>query len=163
MLPEVNTILYACDLEGQTQSALGHVMNLALAHQAKVVVMHVLEPLGAQATNMITNYLPEETTKAMREEAVKNINEKMRVLLSDYINDNKEALSALAHPPETKIAQGIPYEAIIHVAEKVEADIIVMNSRTHSRFGQMIIGSTANKVIHHSNIPVLVVPIKAHK
>lgn len=163
MLPEVKTILFACDLEGQTQSALGHVMNLALAHQAKVVVMHVLEPIGAQATNMITNYLPEETTKAMRAENIKNINEKMSKLLGDYLEENKEALASLTHQPETKIAQGVPSEAIIHVAEKVEADIIVMNSRTHSRLGQMIIGSTANKVVHHSHIPVLVVPIKAHK
>lgn len=160
MLPQVNTILYACDLDGKTQSALGLVFNLALANKAKVIIMHAMEPLSTQASNMVSSYIPEESIKAMREEAIKSVEDRMEKELSTFMDDNKEALAGLAFPPETMIVNGIPSEAIEKTAEIKSADMIVMNSRTHSRLGQMIIGSTANKVIHHSRIPVLVVPIK---
>ncbi|MGO3345305.1 MAG: universal stress protein [Marinomonas sp.] len=160
MLPKINRILYACDLNDKTQPALELVMTLALAHQAQVIIMHSMEPLSAQATNMIYNYVSEETSQKMREEAEKSIEESMQEELDRFMDTNKAELETLSTPPETLVVHGVPADSIEKTAISKDADIIVMNSRTHSRLGQFIIGSTANKVIHHSKIPVLVVPIK---
>ena len=160
MLAPINTILYACDLEEKTQSALELVMNLALTHQAKVIIMHSIEPLSAQANTMLYNYVSAEATKKMQEEAVRSVKEQMDKLLDNFMEAHKEELAALTSSPERLIVHGVPSDAIQFTAEEKDADMIVMNSRTHSRIGQMIIGSTANKIIHHSKIPVLVVPIK---
>ncbi|REG86771.1 universal stress protein [Marinomonas pollencensis] len=160
MLAPINTILYACDLEGQTQSALELVMNLALAHQAKVIIMHSMEPLSTQTNSMIYNYVSAEVSKKMQEEAVRNVKERMDQQLDRFMEEHKDTLAALTSTPERLIVNGIASDAIQYTAEEKGADMIVMNSRTHSRIGQMIIGSTANKIIHHSKIPVLVVPIK---
>jgi nucleotide-binding universal stress UspA family protein len=160
MLPKINTIIYACDLENQTQAAMELVLNLANLHKAKIILMHVMEPLNAQASNMINNYISEEVIATMRKDAQKDIHSRMEKMLSNYMQQHAEELSTLEHPPETLITSGDPSDCIQQIAKAQNADLIVMNSRTHSRLGQMILGSTANKVIHSSTVPVLVVPIK---
>jgi nucleotide-binding universal stress UspA family protein len=160
MLPKINTIVYACDLDGKTQTAMELVLSLAKTHGAKVVLMHAIEPLNAQASNMINNYITEDVRNAMRKDAIKDINKRMERLLSEFMEKYSEELSSLEAAPETLIINGAPSDSIQRVAKEKNADLIVMNSRTHGRLSQMIIGSTANKVIHSSSIPVLVVPIK---
>tara|TARA_R110001606_G_scaffold251693_1_gene399675 strand:+ start:100 stop:582 length:483 start_codon:yes stop_codon:yes gene_type:complete len=160
MLPKINTIIYACDLDGKTQAAMELVLSLAKTHGAKVILMHAIEPLNAQASNMINNYITEEVRNAMRKDAITDINARMEKLLAEFMEKYSEELSGLEIAPETLIVNGVPSESIQHIAKEKNADLIVMNSRTHGRLSQMIIGSTANKVIHTSSIPVLVVPIK---
>ena len=159
MLPKINTILYACDLEPKTTQAMELVMNLAISNQAKVVLMHAMEPISAQAANMIHNYMSEETVKNMRDEAIKTVNERIQAYLTEFTQTHADEMQNLTEAPRVEVVNGVPAEAIEKTAEKVGADLIVMNSRTHSKIGQMVIGSTANKVVHHSRIPVLVVPI----
>ena len=50
-----------------------------------------------------------------------------------------------------------PYEGIIKYADKIEADIIVMGSKGHSDFEEILIGSNTEKVVRTSKIPVIVV------
>lgn len=160
MLPKISTILYAYDLDGKTHGTMELVLSLAKAHQAKVILMHAMEPLGAQTVNMINNYIPEEALQTMHEEAKKGIESRLQKSLNDFMQEYSEELADLATPPETAIVYGTPADAIDHLVKEKSVDMIVMNSRTHSRLGQMLIGSTANKIIHNSSIPVLVVPIK---
>ncbi|WP_268926158.1 universal stress protein [Marinomonas colpomeniae] len=96
----------------------------------------------------------------MNKDAKKEVRARMDKVLSELMEKHAEELSTLETPPETLITNGFPTDLIQSVAEEKNADLIVMNSRTHSRLGQMIIGSTANRVIHNSRVPVLVVPIK---
>lgn len=160
MLPKLNTLLYACDLENQTQSAIELVFSLALTHQAKVIFMHVMEPLNPQAATMIHNYISNDVLEKMRQEAQEQVKNRLDDALQSFTAQHEEAIKQLAYPPETLIASGLPADSIQQVAKQQQADLIIMNSRTHSTLGQMLLGSTANKVIHSSDIPVLVVPIK---
>jgi nucleotide-binding universal stress UspA family protein len=160
MLAKINTIIYACDLEGKTQEAMSLAMNMALQNQAKLIMVHVLNSVTPQTESMIQNYLQADTLQRLREEAVSSTTEKMHAQLEAFLNENSEELKELIHRPEYITVTGFPYEAIQNTAKDYKADLIVMNSRTHSKLGQMMLGSTANKVIHQSNIPVLVVPIR---
>lgn len=160
MLPKINTIVYACDLDEKTQAAMELVLSLATTHGAKIILMHAIEPLNAQASNMINNYISEDIIETMRRDAITDIKTRMERLLAEFMDKYSAELSSLETPPETVIINGLPSESIQCIAKEKNADLIVMNSRTHGRISQMIIGSTANKVIHSSTIPVLVVPIK---
>jgi len=160
MLPKINTIIYACDLEKQTQSAIELVLNLANLHQAKVIFLHVIEPINTQTANMISGYIAEEVMMSMRENGKKEMQVRMETMLSDLMEKHADELTNLTTKPEILIENGIPTDSIQSVAKEKDADLIVMNSRTHSLLGQMMLGSTANRVIHSSDIPVLVVPIK---
>lgn len=50
-----------------------------------------------------------------------------------------------------------PFQGILKYADKIEADIIVMGSKGHSDFEEILIGSNTEKVVRRATIPVLVV------
>lgn len=50
-----------------------------------------------------------------------------------------------------------PIDGILSYSEKIEADMIIMGSRGHSRIQELLIGSNTEKVVRNSKIPVLVV------
>ena len=51
-----------------------------------------------------------------------------------------------------------PGEVIVNVAEREEAHLIVMGSRGLNAFRRTFTGSVSNYVLHHTMIPVTVVP-----
>ena len=51
-------------------------------------------------------------------------------------------------------------ESIVKVAKEIAIDIIVMGSHSRSGLEKMLMGSVTEKVLHHSNIPVLIIPTK---
>ena len=59
----------------------------------------------------------------------------------------------------SRVEEGTPWKTILRVADEIDADVIVMGTRTHSAMGQFLLGSTANKVMHNSKRPVLIVPL----
>ncbi|WP_369048226.1 universal stress protein [Tenacibaculum sp. UWU-22] len=50
-----------------------------------------------------------------------------------------------------------PYQGILDYGKKIKVDLIVMGSRGHSEFEEMLIGSNTEKVVRSSKTPVLVV------
>ncbi|RCS26267.1 universal stress protein [Polaribacter sp. WD7] len=50
-----------------------------------------------------------------------------------------------------------PFEGIQKYANKIDTDMIIMGSKGHSEFEEIIIGSNTEKVVRSSHIPVLVV------
>jgi nucleotide-binding universal stress UspA family protein len=50
-----------------------------------------------------------------------------------------------------------PFEGIKKYAEKIAADLIVMGSKGHSEFEEIMIGSNTEKVVRTSKIPVIAV------
>ncbi len=50
-----------------------------------------------------------------------------------------------------------PFDGIKKYAEKINADLIIMGSKGHSEFEEIMIGSNTEKVVRSSKIPVIVV------
>lgn len=159
MLPQVKTILFACDLEDKTQESLSLVMSIAASQKAKIIFMHAIEPMNHQAQSMINNYLPIEELQALRREALNSVKDAMETQITIFYENHADD-SELPEKPEYLIIQEDASSAIKHAVEDHKVDLVVMNSRTHSKIGQMIIGSTANKVIHQSQVPVMVIPLR---
>ncbi len=55
-----------------------------------------------------------------------------------------------------KLLEGTPGVRLVEVADK-EADIVVIGTRGHGSFTSLLLGSVSAYVLHHSNIPVLLV------
>lgn len=159
MLPHIKTILFACDLEDKTQESLALVMSIAASQKAKVIFLHAIEPMNHQAQSMINNYLPINELKALRQEALNSVKDAMETQITIFY-ENHSAHAELPEKPEYLIIQEDASSAIKHAIEDRQVDMVVMNSRTHSKISQMIIGSTANKVIHQSPVPVMVIPLR---
>ena len=50
-----------------------------------------------------------------------------------------------------------PFDGIKKYADKIDADLIIMGSKGHSKFDEIIIGSNTEKIVRSSKIPVIVV------
>lgn len=53
-----------------------------------------------------------------------------------------------------------PYEAILEVADQRGADLIVMGTHGRTGLARTVIGSVADRVVRHADIPVVLVPLK---
>ncbi|MEO6001384.1 MAG: universal stress protein, partial [Chitinophagaceae bacterium] len=58
------------------------------------------------------------------------------------------------------VGNGVFPEVILNTAKELNVDIIVMG--THSRHGleKILVGSVAENVLHHSLIPLFIIPTK---
>ena len=112
---------------------------------AELSIIHVIEPLPYASDELITVYNYEELSKATSEIARKRmqpVKERLAVLDSQLL-----------------IATGHVSTEILLYAEKKEVDLIITGS--HGRHGlQLLLGSTANAILHGAKCDVLAVRFK---
>jgi nucleotide-binding universal stress UspA family protein len=68
-----------------------------------------------------------------------------------------EALRAGGVKVTTRIVAGEPGEVIVQEAEELKADLIAMATHGHGWAKRLVLGSTAEHVRHHSDVPLLLV------
>lgn len=62
-------------------------------------------------------------------------------------------------PVNQVVLEGDPARVLIELSQG--ADLVVLGTRGHGGFAGLLLGSVTQKVIHHANCPVLVVPLAA--
>jgi nucleotide-binding universal stress UspA family protein len=58
----------------------------------------------------------------------------------------------------TELAEGVPYERILELAEERKIDIIILNTHGKSGLERALLGSTAERVVRGAHVPVFSVP-----
>lgn len=151
-------ILIALDYNPTAQKVAEMGYYLAKAMNAQSVLLHVTA--GATYYSYL-NYSPImgfegfnsfDTTQTDAAEELKNV-------AQEYLNKSKRHLGD--ETIQTVVKNGDFGKTILDTAKDVKADIIVMG--THSRRGleKILMGSVAEYVLHHSSIPILIIPTKA--
>ena len=138
MLP-FKTILFATDFSQPSKVAFEVASALARDYHARMIALHVIEPVQMGYTEF-TNYVGPDEDKG----------EAMRTL---------QAIQAPAPTVtlEYRLLEGEPAAVIAETAEEAGADLIVMG--THGRTGltRVIMGSVAEDVLRRAPCPVLTV------
>lgn len=67
------------------------------------------------------------------------------------------ALRARGFRVEVVIERGDPAEIVTELAAERDVDVIVMGTRGHSKWRQLLLGSTAERIVEHAPCPVLTV------
>ena len=142
---EFRTILFATDFSESSDHAFRYALSMAKKFNARLVIVHVInEPVDLRGF-----YVPHISFDKLEEEieegALKMMEKFCRTHIRDY--DNYESF----------IMPGIPYEEIIKKGLESSADLIIM--ATHGRTGldHVLFGSTAEKVVRKSPIPVMTI------
>ncbi|MHB8765204.1 MAG: universal stress protein [Deferrisomatales bacterium] len=156
MLPEYRTILYATDLAQHARQGFAHAAGLARRCGARLVVVHVLEPLGPYAEGALRNYTSGETLAQFGAQARERLIADLRQRVERFCAA-EECGSAAA--PEVRVPEGRPAETILAEARAVGADLIVMGSHGHTAVGEIFLGSTAHRVLQKAPVPVLLVRV----
>jgi universal stress protein A len=139
-------ILLAVDFFDQNQAVADRAKDLAEKYQAKLSIIHVVDtlPIADPAYEMLMPFDMD--------------------LTAEFMATAKSKLTALAKKMDVgeadlRLETGSPKQEIIRIAEEIKADLIVLGS--HGRHGlALLLGSTANGVLHHASCDVLAVRIQ---
>jgi len=75
----------------------------------------------------------------------------------DIVEEAAKTLETLAVPYDTDVVQGDPAPTIVDYAERYDQDLIVMPTHGREGVSRYLFGSTAEKVVRLSSVPVLTV------
>ena len=144
----LSTILTPTDFSAGSQRATDYAADLAAHFGATLWVVHVGHEVGD----------PPQSAGARRE--------LWHLVREDQAQAAKEAMARLTaaveavHPSLelcSRFATGAPHAAIIRLAEELSVDLIVMGTSGLTGFSHFLIGSTAERVVRVSPIPVMTV------
>jgi len=142
-------ILVPLDGSELSEQALNHVKEIIpVPATTEIVLLRVVDPLA-------TSYAG--GTDAAIEVAVK-IQERAEAEAAAYLKRLEGELKELGIPVKTVLTIGIPADVILDYARQNGVDLIIMSTHGRSGISRWLFGSVAEKIIRHSQVPVLISP-----
>ena len=144
----MNSILVAVDFSEYSNDVLKVAYSLAKRIDASVTLVTII--------NKFIEYMPVDTGESFADEW-----EARQHIANTHLNKVKQA-----HPEiETEAISfiGDPKEDIIDLAIEHRACFIVMGTHGRTGLSNLLMGSTAEYIIRHSPVPIIVVPHKKEK
>lgn len=133
-------ILVPLEHSDYDDAILTHVRDLARLCASSVVLIHVADGWAARNQQPL----------ALRESAEMKDDR-------EYIESRADALEKLGIEVECVLAGGDPGKEIAAAAEREGCDLVAMSTHGHRGLQDLLRGSVANDVRHHTTIPVLLV------
>jgi nucleotide-binding universal stress UspA family protein len=137
-------ILVATDFSRSARVALRSGQALATGAGGTLELVHVVEPLPFPHRLIVEGLEGSELQKLWVREARKKL---ARTLSRIRVRDGAVRGSVRA---------GRPWKEILDAARKARAEVICLGNSGRSRFERLLLGSTAESVLRHSAVPVLV-------
>jgi len=142
---QVQRILVPMDFSDTARKALQYAVPFAVAFEAEVVVVHVLQPFSIPPE---IGYAPPQWAVTQRE-LMESAREGLDTLCVREISARARS--------EVLVREGVPWQEIVAAAREHKADLIIL--ATHGRTGlkHALLGSVTERVVRHAPCPVLVV------
>jgi nucleotide-binding universal stress UspA family protein len=131
-------ILVPLSNEASDQAILIHIRALARTTGATLLLVHVAD--GWVARNF--NHLNLAEGDEIRQDRA-------------YLEEQAASLRAEGFEVEQYLVLGEPADEIIRLAREKRVDLIAMSTHGHRFISDLLYGSTANKVRHSVDVPVL--------
>jgi nucleotide-binding universal stress UspA family protein len=122
-------ILLGYDGSEDSEKAAALAVSLALKYDAAIIVCHAFGHMPMTAK-------PSEVRR--------------------LVNPVVERLTKLGITTQVSIPDSVPAQGILDAADEHQADLIIMGSRGRGTFANLLLGSTSERVLRYSKVPVLV-------
>jgi nucleotide-binding universal stress UspA family protein len=134
-------ILVTLDATAADRTILDHVRPLARRFNSRLVLLHVADGWAART------YGPDAVSAEITED---------RAYLESIRRElNEEGISA-----EAELAFGNPPSEIIRWVREKQCDLVAMSTHGHRFLADFFLGTTAHRVQHQVDVPVLLVKVK---
>ena len=168
-LPEVTVkkILFATDLSEGARHAFAYAASLANLYAANLLLLHVMDEVPELLDQHVAGYIDADQWEAIKarhfQEAQSALIGKkrdhfaIREVLDQFVTNIKSAAPVTAFKDEVMVVRGNPVEKILQTSDEQNCDMIVMGTHGQGALADVMLGSTARRVIRRSPKPVLVV------
>jgi nucleotide-binding universal stress UspA family protein len=152
----MKTLLVPLDFSDSTTRILAKSVELAHELSAKLILLHVLEP--------VANYVPVGATMDViaalppvrdEEEDLANIEHRLKALA--------DPIRATGLEVDESVVVGLAVDDIIDQAKVGAADFIILGSHGHGALYHLFGGSVVTGVLKRSPCPVIVIPAQKPK
>jgi nucleotide-binding universal stress UspA family protein len=159
MIPKIKKILYATDLSKNSSYAFLFATDMARRHDAKIVILHAIEPIPsyAEAYSGVTVEMERKQQEEIGEELKKHLQGFCKKAEAQIGLPCVELVSKILVP------RGHPPEEILNAANEEGCDVIVLGTHGKGFLTHTFLGSVSNAVLHRTRKPVLIIPLPSEK
>ena len=160
MIPAIKKILYATDLSKNSSYAFLYAADMAKRHNAKIVILHSIEPVRYLYPEEMSARL-DEILQTGKEEEQKADVEKIKHYLQEFCNkmENQFGPPCVELVSKILIPLGYPVEQILKVADEEDCDAIVLGTHGKGFLKHTFLGSVAEDVLVRTRKPVFIIPL----
>jgi len=144
--PEFRKILVPTDFTDASIDAAAYALVLSRRYKARLYLLHVVDTTE-EASGFYVPHLSYD-----------NIEGEMKAAAGEMLRRFRTRRFRGVKQIETRVLTGRPHKAILRYAKSEGVDLIVMGTYGTGGIDKVLFGSTTERVMRKSNIPVLVVP-----
>jgi len=160
MLPHYKTILIATDFTPNSSQAFYHAVMLARQNDAKIYLLHVMPQVDASMRSYLSSVLGEDRLEEFEQKNMEKAQQDLKVDLEAFAAKELAAFPEdLARFSGAEVVTGSPVFKILEVADRLDADVIVMGSHGKGPLEHAFLGSVAEKVLKKTKRAVFVIPL----
>jgi nucleotide-binding universal stress UspA family protein len=145
----IERIVAAIDFSIYSPRILEYASGIAERSSAEIVAVNVInrrlcEALEKECKNdqlpvfLLEEFINDETKRRLR---------KLNDLMSQWVSSKVSVRGV--------VRRGVPFEQILQVLDDERADLLIVNSRGRTNFGDYMYGTTSEKTFRHSPVSVL--------
>lgn len=160
MLPEIRRILYCTQLGPNAAYIFRYAYRIAEQFGARITVLHVVETLTPEQEARVEHYVGPGTLHAVVEREERSAEARLKERIQAFCAKTGGGEACEERIERVSVMEGHdPAEAILEQARAVGADLIVMGAHADSSILDALVGTTAQKVVRRSPVPVLTVQV----
>ncbi len=137
-------ILVCLDGSPLAEAAIPHAQMLASDEEAEIVLVRVSVDPAAEFSFSDPSI-------------AHNLIQEMEAETLAYMQSARGKLQRAGFRTSFLICQGAIAETILQTASQIKADVIVMSTHGRSGIQRWLLGSVADRVVTHSNLPVMLI------
>ena len=152
-------VLIALDYNPTAQKVVESGFSLAKAMNAEVHLLHIItEPVYYSSTEYspIVGFTGQMNMDPLQLNGV----EGLKKASQHFLDEIKHHLGD--ETIQTMVREGDFAVTILKTAKDIHADIIVMGSHSRKWLENIVMGSVTEKVLHHTSIPLFIIPTRKH-
>lgn len=156
-LRQVKRVLIALDYARSAQEVAEIGYSIARNMNAEVILLHVMADVAYYSTPGympiigFSNFNHADFMEMIDVEGLKNAGMHFMDRMKDHLGDESVT---------TIIEEGDVADIVNRTVNQMNADMIVIGSRSRNWLEKVFIGSTAVKVLDHTTVPLLIIPLK---
>ena len=154
---KMNKVLIALDYNPTAQKVTEIGFSMAKSMNAEVILLHVItDPVfyASAGYSPIMGFSGYVDVSPLQLDNVQGLIEASL----QYLDKSKQHLGD--KNIQTIVKEGDFADSILETAKELHADIIVVGSHSRKWLENIVMGSVTEKVLHHTSIPLFIVPTK---